>query len=308
MPIPLALAGALISGGLGVGETIGNMLSQSAANKKSREFQLEMYNRQRGDAINDWNAQNSYNSPASVMSRYKEAGLNPHLIYGNGTMASAGSPRSSSPGSFTARAADVSLGNPVGSFFDIKMQQSQLDMMEKQKALMAIEGALKASQIPINEVRVPNIAANTSRQQFDLSLQNQLRPTTLAVATENLRRLSTGTDIAIRQDERAASMSNANLQQIAEQILRSKAERGLIPIKGRELEERIKLMQKDQQLKDEEIKLRKAGLTPGDPWYFRIGKKIAEKWSREGIPAPFGVKEGVRAGTYSPKKPWEFWR
>lgn len=308
MPIPLALAGALIAGGTGVAETLGNVFTQSAANRQSRQFQIDMYNRQRSDSINDWNAQNQYNSPAAVMSRYKEAGLNPNLIYGNGTMASAGTPRSSSAGSFTAHAPDVKLGNPVATFFDVRMQQSQLDMMEKQKALMAIEGALKASQIPVNETRIPNIVADTANKQFNLSLNNQLRPTTLAVAEENLRRLSTGTDIAIRQDERAASMSNANLQEIAERILRSKAERGLIPIKGRELEERINLMKKDQQLKEEEIKLRKAGLTPGDPWYFRVGKKLAEKWSREGPPSPNFLKEGIKAGGYAPKKPWEFWR
>lgn len=32
-----------------------------------------------------WNQQNAYNSPEAQMSRYKDAGLNPHLIYGQGT-------------------------------------------------------------------------------------------------------------------------------------------------------------------------------------------------------------------------------
>ena len=41
-----------------------------------------MYDRQRADALADWNMQNQYNSPAEQMKRYKEAGLSPHLIYG----------------------------------------------------------------------------------------------------------------------------------------------------------------------------------------------------------------------------------
>ena len=32
-----------------------------------------------------WNLQNEYNTPANQMKRYREAGLNPNLIYGNGS-------------------------------------------------------------------------------------------------------------------------------------------------------------------------------------------------------------------------------
>lgn len=38
--------------------------------------------RNRQNALDDWNRQNEYNSPAAQMQRYKDAGLNPHLIYG----------------------------------------------------------------------------------------------------------------------------------------------------------------------------------------------------------------------------------
>lgn len=36
-------------------------------------------------SVEMWNMQNLYNSPAAQMRRYAEAGLNPHLIYGQGT-------------------------------------------------------------------------------------------------------------------------------------------------------------------------------------------------------------------------------
>lgn len=71
MPILEALAPTAIN-------AVSTLLTNSA-NKKTA---LEMYNRQRTDALADWNMQNQYNSPAAQMQRYKDAGLNPHLIYG----------------------------------------------------------------------------------------------------------------------------------------------------------------------------------------------------------------------------------
>lgn len=43
------------------------------------------YERDRNDANRDWDRQNAYNSPKAQMERFKEAGLNPNLMYGQGT-------------------------------------------------------------------------------------------------------------------------------------------------------------------------------------------------------------------------------
>ncbi|WNK14086.1 MAG: DNA pilot protein [Microvirus sp.] len=51
-------------------------------NRLQNSTNLSMYNRQRTDALADFNRQNTYASPKETMARYKEAGLNPHLIYG----------------------------------------------------------------------------------------------------------------------------------------------------------------------------------------------------------------------------------
>lgn len=46
----------------------------NSAIDKQNEYNIQM-----------WNMQNEYNTPANQMKRYREAGLNPNLIYGNGT-------------------------------------------------------------------------------------------------------------------------------------------------------------------------------------------------------------------------------
>jgi hypothetical protein len=64
-----------------VGDII-NTASTLYTNAQNRKFSEEMYARQRADALTDWDKQNTYNSPSQQMQRYKEAGLNPNLIYG----------------------------------------------------------------------------------------------------------------------------------------------------------------------------------------------------------------------------------
>lgn len=50
-----------------------------------RNWELAEFNtiRNRQWALDDWHMNNAYNSPEQQMQRYREAGLNPHLMYGN---------------------------------------------------------------------------------------------------------------------------------------------------------------------------------------------------------------------------------
>jgi len=59
-----------------------NIASTLVTNRQQAKTNLDIYNRQRIDALADWNRQNEFNSPAAQMQRYKDAGLSPHLIYG----------------------------------------------------------------------------------------------------------------------------------------------------------------------------------------------------------------------------------
>lgn len=68
------IGGALIQGAFGLG---GSAL-QFKQNKELAAIQNQ-YN------IDMWNRQNEYNSPQAQMQRLQEAGLNPNLIYGNGS-------------------------------------------------------------------------------------------------------------------------------------------------------------------------------------------------------------------------------
>lgn len=89
-----------------------------------------------------WNKTNEYNSPSNVMRRYIDAGLNPNLIYGNGTNASA------SMGSIPQYKA------PTMSYGNLRRQ--------------VIPNAFNASQERLNSLQASNIQA----QNDNLRAQN----------------------------------------------------------------------------------------------------------------------------------------
>lgn len=68
-----------------------------------------------------WNVQNQYNSPEAQMQRFMDAGLNPHLIYGQGNSGNASAPPAYSPPDVQYRYAAGSHGQAVGAFLPTLM-------------------------------------------------------------------------------------------------------------------------------------------------------------------------------------------
>ena len=89
MPLPLVSLLPVIGAGISAGANLitnrQNINYQENTNALQNKRNLELYNMQRADALSDWDRQNQYNSPSQQMQRFKEAGLNPNLIYGQMT-------------------------------------------------------------------------------------------------------------------------------------------------------------------------------------------------------------------------------
>jgi hypothetical protein len=81
-----------------IGALAQNANTQDAinANKESqaenREWNLNLAKMQNQWSIDQWNRENSYNSPAAYRARLKAAGINPDLAYSGVTGQSAASP------------------------------------------------------------------------------------------------------------------------------------------------------------------------------------------------------------------------
>lgn len=78
---PLIGAAAISMGGNLLGSLLG-FGSQDRTNKANMQLAEYQYSKQ----LEMWNRQNEYNLPKNQISRLTDAGLNPNLVYGNGTV------------------------------------------------------------------------------------------------------------------------------------------------------------------------------------------------------------------------------
>lgn len=128
---------------------VANAANTGRMNKKNREFQLQMYNRQLWDNRQNWRLQNEYNSPQQQMQRFKEAGLNPNLIYGQ--MNNGASIDSTKMGQYTGQAAQVdpNIISNIQQMQNLKEQnqliRSQVAVQEAQAADLQAAMALKTA-------------------------------------------------------------------------------------------------------------------------------------------------------------------
>lgn len=110
-----------------VGSAI-NANSQEKINEQQIAWAMKNYQMSREDAIAFWERENAYNTPAAQMGRLKEAGLNPHLVYGNGATATGGqiqSPQYQSPSLRAPQWGDAVTG--AGNILASQMMMAQID-------------------------------------------------------------------------------------------------------------------------------------------------------------------------------------
>ena len=69
-----------------VGQSIGGPITSIINTNKTIKAQKELAQYAYTKDLEMWNRANEYNSPIAQMERLKSAGLNPHLVYGNGSV------------------------------------------------------------------------------------------------------------------------------------------------------------------------------------------------------------------------------
>jgi len=99
------------------------------------------------------NEQRVYDSPASQMARYKEAGLNPHLIYGNGSSSAGAAFPVSAGGLAPSRidAPDASYPDAVATFLGAGQTIAQTELARQKEAESEANTALKSIMVDIQK-------------------------------------------------------------------------------------------------------------------------------------------------------------
>ncbi len=192
--------GAAIIGGLG--SIVGSAIGAGAQRRANiQNMQLAKYQNNWQTAENDkayarsvemWNMQNQYNSPTAQMSRLRQAGLNPNLVYGSGvTGNSAGSTPQYQPAKIQRatmepyRGWNLGLSDAASMYMAMRQNKAQVENMEAQNKLIK-------EQARTEGIRQGNIAMSTARSGFDLNLARELRNVSIdrAIAEKNLSEAS----------------------------------------------------------------------------------------------------------------------
>lgn len=116
----------------GFGQSLINRKTQRDNMNRQKEHNEYMMRLQNDLNIENWARENAYNTPAMQMERLKEAGLNPHLMYGKGTTGNASSlPATSGVPARVDTMPPVTLPN-IGAYQDYALKNNQIDLVKTQ--------------------------------------------------------------------------------------------------------------------------------------------------------------------------------
>lgn len=279
MPVAAPVAAAIIGGGASLLGQGFNAFSQGKMNKKQRKWNEKMYGIQRQDALADWAMQNEYNSPVSQMARLRDAGLNPHLVYGNGADAQGGTVRSSSVDSWNPRAPQFDMsgvGSSMMQYYDARMKEAQIDNLKAANTVAVQDALLKAAQVLQTTASTQKTGVDTERSRFDLGLAQELKETSVEAARANVDRTLADTRYTLDKNEREAAMNAPNIRKALEEILTIRANRVNTVMEREAIEARIDNLWKDARLKELDIQLKEKGVQPGDSMWMRMLMRILE--------------------------------
>lgn len=184
--------GSLLNSGFGMAAQRNANIQNMQLAKYQNNWQTAENEKAYARSVEMWNMQNQYNSPTAQMSRLRQAGLNPNLVYGSGvTGNSAGSAPQYQPAKIQRatmepyRGWNLGLSDAASMYMAMRQNKAQVENMEAQNKLIK-------EQARTEGIRQGNIAMSTARSGFDLNLARELRNVSIdrAIAEKNLSEAS----------------------------------------------------------------------------------------------------------------------
>lgn len=254
--------------------TIGGSLVQGETNRAQMVYNQEQYDRQRKDALADWTMQNEYNSPKAQMARYKDAGLNPNLIYGQ--MTNSPAIRSSDMPN-----AHLAPANPTGAiaeglqrYQETALQRAQVDNLKKQNDVLTQDILLKTADVLGKDY------AN-KKMKFELDKQPELFQNTLEGIKANTRKTLMDTITSNDSNMRAWALHEGNLKNqsktlegMIQNIANQKVLQAKTSAERKEVLQRVQNLKRSGIIQKLDIELKKKGIQPHDAPWLRIPSLI----------------------------------
>ena len=256
-----------------------NIAFQQQQNAENKQFALDM-----------WGKNNAYNTPQMQMERFKAAGLNPHLIYGQG------SPGNASPTQYAGKAPEVQAEAPTTNLMK-ELGQATFNTQQQYLANKNLEAQTEATNAD-KALKIQNVAESASRQaktDYDLALAKNLEKTVIAKAqadlnytNEAMEGVKASTNLTISQTE-LNDLQKDKLKEETNMLIQSMNESA----------KRIQLMEiqgqtslADQELKKEELKIRKYEATLRDKYGIQTTDNMILRELKMWLPRVFDYSTG----------------
>ena len=256
--------GAGLALGTALGDSVIGLLGNHFQNQANQQLaqQQANWNRENQEAQNAfnlemWHRANQYNSPIEQMARFKEAGLNPNLIYGKGTAGNTTPLQSADIKPYDrAEARSVTDGlQTFGKYHQFNQLQAQTDNTKAGTDVQLQQAALIANK-NLDQIRRNNLGMATYNSDVQKAQANA------ELATANARRA--GVDANVWE-----ATEQTRIDRIKQDYENAK--------KDGDIKEQIKSMN------DFEIELNKKGLTKQDSKFWRMMAQVfdgedLERW------------------------------
>ena len=110
--------------------------AQKEENQKNRDWNLNLAKQQNQWNIDQWNRENAYNTPAAQMARFKDAGLNSDLMYGQQNLSAASPEMTAGEGSQPTDVSNLAnkrtIGDIVSQAATTRLTNAQAKLAESQ--------------------------------------------------------------------------------------------------------------------------------------------------------------------------------
>lgn len=167
---------------IGAGSQIINGLMGFFGQKKANETNINLAREARDYQTEMWNKQNAYNTPAEQMARFRDAGLNPNLIYSQGTPGIASSP----PSAPVAKVANVMDSLSSMNFLPVLSMYKDWQLKDAAISKAVSEKELIDNRIINEGLRAPLLRLAGDTGNFKLMMSKYLASTQIEAAKANL--------------------------------------------------------------------------------------------------------------------------
>ncbi|AXH73993.1 MAG: DNA pilot protein [Microviridae sp.] len=263
---------AVLSAGAGIlGGILGNS-SQQNANFENQRFSLQMYQKQRADALADRAFENEYNSPAAQMARLKAAGLNPNLVYGNGasqvqsvnTRASKADSPSIQPSNFGF------IQNAAMAAFDVIKTQQQINLLQEQVKTQKELGNLYNAKDAESRVMASLNKARTAGQDIANYIRGETKQTEIQKINADLK-------FTLDENQRRAALNSENVKQAVENILLLKARTAQSQAEKEKINKVIKTLDQQISIQQADVEWAKLMVTGKNQMLPKIAMMIIQR-------------------------------